>query len=103
MYLIIFYTIIGPDLANNIITPTKTSVYDYLTSRNKESMFLSPIDECEVISVLNGCKSKTSTDCDDIDFRLIKSVITSIVKPITYRYIYIYLIYLFKLEFFLKK
>ena len=78
------FTTIGPDLANNIRTPTKTSVYDYLTSRNKESMFLSPIDEREVISVVNGCKSKTSTDCDDIDFRLIKSVITSIVKPITH-------------------
>ena len=75
---------LGPDLANNIITPTKTFVYDYLTSRNKESMFLSPIDECEVISVVNGCKSKTSTDCDDIDFRFIKSVITSIVKPVTH-------------------
>ena len=47
-------------------------------------MFLTPIDECEVISVVNGCKSKTSTDCDDINFRLIKSVITSIVKPITH-------------------
>ncbi|KAK2152791.1 hypothetical protein NP493_2406g00000 [Ridgeia piscesae] len=47
-------------------------------------MFLSPIDEREVISVVNGCKSKTSTDCDDIDFRLIKSVITSIVMPITH-------------------
>ena len=43
-------------------------------------MFLSPIDECEVLSVVNGCKSKTSTDCDDIDFRLIKTVITSIVN-----------------------
>ena len=80
-----FFTTTGPDLANNIIIPTKTSVYyDYLISRNKKSMFLSPIDECEVISVVNGCKSKTSTDCDDIDFRLIKSVITSIVKPITH-------------------
>ena len=47
-------------------------------------MFLSPIYECEVISVVNGCKSKTSTNCDDIDFRLIKSVIISIVKPITH-------------------
>jgi len=43
-------------------------------------MFLSPADE--FISVVNGCESKTSTDCDDIDFRLIKIVITSIVKPI---------------------
>ena len=80
----IFFTTIGPDLANNIITSTKTSVYDYLTFRNKKSMFHSPIDEREIISVVNGCKSKTSTDCDDIDFRLIKSVITSIVKPITH-------------------
>ena len=37
-------------------------------------MFLSRIDECEIIYVVNGCKSKTSTDCDDIDFRLIKSI-----------------------------
>ena len=80
------FTTIGPDLANNIITPTKTSVYDYVTSRNKKSMFLSPIHECAVISVVNGCKSKTSTDCDDIDFRLIKSLITSTVKPITHTF-----------------
>ena len=80
------FTTIGPDLANNIIIPTKTFVYDYLISRNKKSMLLSPIDECEVISVVNGCKSKTSTDCDDIDFRLIKSVITSIVKPLTHTF-----------------
>ena len=78
-------TTIGPDLANNIIIPTKTSVYDYLISRNKKSTFLSPFDECEVISVVNGCKNKTSTDCDDINFRLIKSVITSIVKPMTHQ------------------
>ena len=37
------FTTIGPDLANNIITPTKTSLYNYLTSRNKKSVFLSPI------------------------------------------------------------
>ena len=53
-------------------TPSKISVYDYLTSRNKKSMFLSPIDEYEVIYIKKTCKSKTSIDCDDIDFRLIK-------------------------------
>jgi len=47
-------------------------------------MSLSPIHECEVIYVVNGCKSKTSTDCDDIDFTLIKGVNTSIVKPMTH-------------------
>ena len=71
----IFFTTVGPDLSNNIKHP-----HDYLTSKNKKSMFLSPIDECEVISVVNGCKSKTSIDCDAIDFSLIKSVITYIVK-----------------------
>ena len=75
------FTTIGPELVNNIKTLPKT--YDYLTSRNKKSMFLSPIDECEVISGVNGCKSKTSTDCDDIDDRLIGRVSTSIVKPVT--------------------
>jgi len=62
------FTTIGPDLANNIKTHPTKSVHDYLISRNKKSMFLSPVDECEVISVVNGCKSKTSTDCDVIDF-----------------------------------
>ena len=69
-----FFTTIGPDLSNNTITPTKTSVYDYLTSRNKKSMFLSPIDESEVMYVVDGCKSKTSTDCDDIDFSHLDSL-----------------------------
>ena len=52
MYLIILFTTIGPDLANNIIIPTKTSVYDYLIYRNKKSMFLSPIQLTNVKSYL---------------------------------------------------
>ena len=69
-----------------------------LTLRNTKTVLLSPVDEREVIYVVNGCKHKTSTDYDAIGYRLIKSVITYFVKPITH-----ILNYLSKQESFLKK
>ena len=79
-----FFRNIGPDLAEKIIIPNDVSVLDYLTSKNKKSMFLSPTDENEVIIVLNSCNSKTSIDSEGLNMKLVKSIIGSIVKPVTH-------------------
>ena len=79
-----FFTNIGPDLADKIIVPNDVSVLDYLTSKNKKSMFLTPTDENEVIIVVNSCNSKTSIDSEGLNMKLVKSIICSIVKPVTH-------------------
>ena len=68
----IFLTAIGPDLAKSINVSPKASVCDYLTSKNKKSVFQSPVDESDSKNVTN--------------FRLDKSVIASIAIPATHIY-----------------
>ena len=47
-------------------------------------MFLSPVDDLEIIRTVQNCKSKRSTDYSDINMSLIKKVITKIIKPFSY-------------------
>ena len=59
-----FFTNVGPDLANKIITPDGASIYDYMLNQNDNCMFLTPVDEMEVSRVVNRCKNKYSTDAN---------------------------------------
>ena len=43
-------------------------------------MFLSPVDYLEIITTVQNCKNKRSTDFSDISMNLIKKVISKIVK-----------------------
>ena len=52
-----------------ITVPDDVTVLDYLTSKNTKSMFLSPADETEVLSVVHRCKSKTYFDIDDLNMK----------------------------------
>ncbi len=38
-----------------------------LIDRNPVSMFVTAVDEKEIIDIVNNCKNKMSTDCDDIE------------------------------------
>lgn len=53
-------------------------------SRIMQSMFLEKVSELEVLSIVNKCKNKTSTDSDGLDMTIIKRTIDCIVKPLTY-------------------
>ena len=79
-----YFTNIGPELSKDITAPTNVSIYDYLENRNSNNLFLTPVNEDEVIRAVNNWESKTSTDCEDISMHLVKEVINSIAKPITY-------------------
>ena len=45
-------------------------------------MFLSPIDDLEIIRTVQNCKNKRSADFSDISMNLIKKVISKIAKVI---------------------
>ena len=47
-------------------------------------MFLTPTDENEAITVVNSFNSKTSIDSEGLNVILVKSIIGSIVKPVTH-------------------
>ena len=56
MSLILFFTNVGPNLANDITEPDENiSIYDYLGVSIEQSLFMRPVDEEEVITTVTGC------------------------------------------------
>ena len=79
-----FFVNIGPSLASKIPVHENVKIHDYLNEQNLHTMFLKPVDENEVLNVVNKCKSKTSGDCDGLSMNLLKRVFSSIVVPFTH-------------------
>ena len=58
-----FFTNVGPNLAKNIPLPKNdTTIYDYIEENIEHTMFLSPIDDLDIIRTVQNCKNKRSTD-----------------------------------------
>ena len=54
-------------------------------SLNKKHHFISlPVDENEVLKIVNDCKSKSSEDSDNLSMRFVKDIFNHISKPFTY-------------------
>ncbi len=61
-----FFATIGPNLVNALPAVEGASIGDYMGEHNINSMFLTPVDESEIINIVKLCKPKNSKDCDDI-------------------------------------
>lgn len=79
-----YFTNVGPNLAKSIKAHPEKNVTEYMNARNSQSMFLSPVLEKEVNTVLQNCKSKSSEDCDDTSMNLLKYVFDLVIKPFTH-------------------
>ena len=51
---------------------------------NENSMFLLPVDENEILKIVNDCKSKSSEDSDNLSMRFVKYIFNHISKSFTY-------------------
>ena len=73
---------LAPNLANHILLPKNdTTIYDYLGEYVEHTMFLSPVDDLEIITTVQNCTNKRSIDFSDINMNLLKKVISKIVTP----------------------
>ncbi len=81
-----FFVNVGPDLAREIPDQGRLEDVGRFIERNQHLMFLTAVDEREIIEITTKCKNKKSTDCDDIDMVILKKVITCIAKPLSYIY-----------------
>ena len=80
-----FFTNVGPALASKIKAPcVPQSIFKTMGSRNLKSMFLKPVKELELFNIINSCKSKHSTDVDDLSMYIVKSTFKAIAKPFMY-------------------
>ena len=79
-----FFATIGTNLANALPAVEGASIGDYMGEHNINSMFLTPVVENEIISIVKLCKPKNSKDCNDISMYVISKVIISIAKPLAH-------------------
>ena len=79
-----FVATIGPNLANALPAVECASMGDYMGEHNINAMFLTPVDESEIINIVKLCKPKNSKYCDDISMYVISKVIVSIAKPLAH-------------------
>uniref|UniRef100_A0A3Q3LLQ2 Reverse transcriptase domain-containing protein n=1 Tax=Labrus bergylta TaxID=56723 RepID=A0A3Q3LLQ2_9LABR len=79
-----YFVNVGPILAEKISVSVRSDKnYDFIDI-NPKSMFLTAVEESEIIEIVYKCKNKTSTDYNDIDMRIVKQVIHGIAKPLTH-------------------
>lgn len=75
-----FFVNVGPDLAAKI--PNQDIEPNF--ERNIKTIVLSAVSECKILTTVQKCKNKFSTDCHSIDMVLIKKVISNITTPLTH-------------------
>ena len=82
-----YYVNVGNNLANEIAEQkngTETLKIGDTMQSNLHSIFLTSIEEKEIIDIVKKCKNKKSADWLGIDMMLVKHIIHCIVKPLTY-------------------
>ena len=90
MSLILCFTNVGPNLANDITEPDENiSIYDYLGESIEQSLFMRPVDKEEVITrypitTITGYTKKRSSDFEDISMDTVAKVVTVICKPLAH-------------------
>ena len=80
-----YFVNVGPVLAEQI--PDSGSTVENLGNlidKNPFSMFLTAVEENEIVDIVGKCENKKSTDCDDIDMTILKKVTDGISKPFTH-------------------
>ena len=72
-----YFINIGPTLANNIPKTTKSPVH-YLNATNNNSMFITPTDTEEILSIVALLKPNASPGCDSISPKVVRKCISYI-------------------------
>ena len=78
-----FFVNIGKKLQDSNITASNNSFDRYLKSPNKHTIFLKPISQNEIVTIVDNMKNDTSPGVDDVDIKVIKYVICLICEPLS--------------------
>ena len=79
-----FFTNIGPQLASKIDSPPNIHYTDFLSDRIQQSLFLSPTNPNEIITVTKALSMSKVQGCDRISTSLLKQIIHVIASPLTH-------------------
>ena len=78
-----FFANIGKTTSQNVPHANK-HFSEFLKNRVPNSMFLEPVEEPQIIEIVNKLKPKMSHGYDDIPTRIVKESILKIITPITH-------------------
>ncbi|XP_065574905.1 uncharacterized protein LOC136036529 [Artemia franciscana] len=79
-----FFTSIGNNIASTAtFSRSKSDFRSYLGPSCVNSMFLEPVTEIEITKIVNGSKDSFSSGPDSIPTKVVKSILPSIVVPLT--------------------
>ena len=78
-----YFATVGKKFANNIPSPN-TSVHDYnkRIMYSEKSLFMSPTNKYEILTIVKNLTNKSSSGCDDISNSILKKIIDNIVEPL---------------------
>jgi hypothetical protein len=78
-----YFVTVGSSLASKI--PQCERKFDhYMDDKIDSSMFLNPVTDDEIVSLVKLTKPKMSKDCDDLSMKVVKNIIRSVVTPLTF-------------------
>ena len=69
-----FFANVGPNLAKKIETSNNASISDCVGPANVFTMYLNPVSEEGIITVVVQCKNKTSEDVNNLSMNVIKNI-----------------------------
>ena len=75
---------IGPKLADKIEMPNNACIYDYMGSKNCNSMFLQEVTTQELGTIVNKLKNKTSFGVDGVNMSVVKNSYHVTADPLTF-------------------
>ena len=79
----IFFTNIGPNLANNIDTNNKRTYTSYLTNASTSNFYFSPISQDDVSKTIASLRSKSSFGHYGMSKKFLKTLVPVLLRPLT--------------------
>ena len=79
-----YFTHIGENLANSIVSPVDINHMMFLKNKTTHSFAFSAVTSDYVIKIIESLPTKNSSGYDDISTKLLKEVKHEIVEPLTY-------------------
>lgn len=79
-----YYATIGEKMANNILTNRTKSVKRDEMSHSKDSIFLVPVTEREVVNIVTSLKQNSAPGHDNISTKVLKEAVNELAGPLSH-------------------
>ena len=77
-----FFSSVGRTLSQRLDSPVRPSTF--LANPCNDSIFLTPVSECEILTLINGLKDGKAPGIDGIPVKLVKSISHVLAPILTY-------------------